>query len=90
MNLIIYINQLHFNEKYSRDDRIIFNAPNAIIASWIKTKYASKIAQLFENAKMRFKPEIIIEVFNPNKKKGQQTQYKKNSKCYKSQSFFDF
>ena len=71
-----YINQLHFNEKYSRDDRIIFNAPNAIIASWIKTKYASKIAQLFE-IQNGFKPEIIIEVFNPNKKKDNKHNTKK-------------
>lgn len=71
-----YINQLHFNEKYSRDDRIIFNAPNAIIASWIKTKYASKIAQLFE-MQNGFKPEIIIEVFNPNKKRTTNTIQKK-------------
>ena len=71
-----YINQLHFNEKYSRDDRIIFNAPNAIIASWIKTKYASKIAQLFE-MQNGFKPEIIIEVFNPNKKKDNKHNTKK-------------
>lgn len=71
-----YINQLHFNEKYSRDDRIIFNAPNTIIASWIKTKYASKIAQLFE-MQNGFKPEIIIEVFNPNKKKDNKHNTKK-------------
>lgn len=71
-----YINQLSFNEKYSRDDRIIFNAPNNIIASWIKTKYASKIAQLFENQN-GYKPEVIIEVFNPNKRKENKNNIKK-------------
>ena len=71
-----YITQLNFNEKYSRDDRIIFNAPNNIIASWIKTKYSSKIAQLFEK-QSGYKPEIIIEVFNPNKRKESKNNIKK-------------
>ena len=43
-----YISQLSYNEKYSRNDRIVLNAPNIFIASWIKTKYADKIAHLFE------------------------------------------
>ncbi|PZT47347.1 chromosomal replication initiation protein DnaA [Helicobacter valdiviensis] len=62
-----YINQLTFNEKYSRDDRVVFNAPNVFVASWIKTKYAQKIAHLFEITN-GIKPEVIIEVFTPSKK----------------------
>jgi len=63
-----YINQITYNEKYSREDRIVLNAPNVLIASWVKTKYADKIAHLFE-INNGLKPEIIVEVANSNKKK---------------------
>ena len=63
-----YISQITYNEKYSREDRIVLNAPNILIASWIKTKYADKIAHLFE-IHNGLKPEVIVEVINSNKKK---------------------
>lgn len=63
-----YINQITYNEKYSREDRIVLNAPNVLIASWVKTKYADKIAHLFE-INNGLKPEIIVEVANSNKRK---------------------
>ena len=43
-----YIKQLKFNEKSSNSTNVVFNAPNEIIAKFIQTKYASKIAHLFE------------------------------------------
>ncbi|MDY3113399.1 MAG: chromosomal replication initiator protein DnaA [Helicobacter sp.] len=63
-----YISQITYNEKYSRDDRVVLNVPNVFMVSWIKTKYADKIANLFEIS-TGIKPEIIVEVTNLTKKK---------------------
>ena len=54
-----YIKQLKFNEKSSNLTNIVFNAPNEIIAKFIQTKYASKIAHLFE-VKTGQKPVINV------------------------------
>lgn len=54
-----YIKQLKFNEKSSNSTNIVFNAPNEIIAKFIQTKYASKIAHLFE-VKTGQKPVINV------------------------------
>jgi len=43
-----YIKQLDFSVEESRSDEAVFYAPNKLIANWIKTKYANKIAHLFE------------------------------------------
>ncbi len=43
-----YIKQLKYHEKASRSDYAVFIAPNILIANWVKTKYANKIAHLFE------------------------------------------
>lgn len=72
-----YISQLTFNEKYSRQDRLVFNAPNVILANWIKTKYAKKIAQIYENEK-GIKPEIIIETYQKDKIKNEYSQKNKS------------
>lgn len=54
-----YIKQLKFNEKASNSDQMAFVAPNILIANWVKTKYAEKLAHLFE-LKTGKKPEIKI------------------------------
>ena len=54
-----YIKQLKFNEKSSNSTNVVFNAPNEIIAKFIQTKYASKIAHLFE-IKTGQKPVINV------------------------------
>ncbi|EMG30362.1 chromosomal replication initiator protein DnaA [Campylobacter showae] len=54
-----YIKQLKFNEKSSNSMNVVFNAPNEIIAKFIQTKYASKIAHLFE-VKTGQKPVINV------------------------------
>ena len=54
-----YIKQLKFNEKNSNSTNVVFNAPNEIIAKFIQTKYASKIAHLFE-IKTGQKPVINV------------------------------
>lgn len=59
-----YIKQLKFNEKSSNSTNVVFNAPNEIIAKFIQTKYASKIAHLFE-VKTGQKP--VVEVQAPTK-----------------------
>ena len=59
-----YIKQLKFNEKSSNSINVVFNAPNEIIAKFIQTKYATKIAHLFE-VKTGQKP--VVEVQAPTK-----------------------
>ncbi|DAB31726.1 MAG: chromosomal replication initiator protein [Sulfurospirillum sp.] len=54
-----YIKQLQYHEKASRDDLRVFIAPNILISNWVKTKYASKLAHLFE-IKTGKKPNIKI------------------------------
>lgn len=43
-----YIKQLIFDEKDSKSDYIVYRVPNQFIANWVKNKYSSKIAHLFE------------------------------------------
>jgi len=54
-----YLTQLTFVEAASRSDLVVFTAPNILICNWIKTKYASKIAHLFE-VKTGYKPAVKI------------------------------
>ncbi|MDL0089313.1 chromosomal replication initiator protein DnaA [Campylobacter gastrosuis] len=61
-----YIKQLKFNEKASNDDNIVFNAPNELVAKFINTRYAQKIAYLFE-VKSGKKPNVSILVSNKSK-----------------------
>ena len=56
-----YIKKLVYDAKRSRSNLVYFNAPNMLIAKWIKTKYADKIAHLFE-LQNEVKPEIKITV----------------------------
>ena len=67
-----YIKQLKYHEKGSRSDHVVFIAPNILIANWVKTKYADKIAHLFE-VKTGKKPTVKIMLKNqispPSKKK---------------------
>jgi len=58
-----YIKQLEYFENGSRSDKVVFVAPNLLIANWIKTKYAEKIAHLFE-VKTGKKPTVKIILKN--------------------------
>ena len=62
-----YIKQLKYNESGSKSDYALFEAPNMLIANWIKTKYAEKIAHLFE-VKTGKKPKVEIVLKNQLKK----------------------
>jgi len=56
-----YIKKLVYDTKHSRSNLVYFSAPNMIIAKWVKTKYADKLAHLFE-LQNDVKPEIEISV----------------------------
>ncbi len=58
-----YIKQLQFNEEESKSNLAIFSAPNALIANWIRTKFADKIAHLFE-VNTNIKPTVLINVLS--------------------------
>ena len=56
-----YIKKLIYDTKRSRSNIIYFNAPNMLIAKWVKTKYTDKLVHLFE-LQNEVKPEIKITV----------------------------
>ena len=56
-----YIKNLIYDTKRSRSNIVYFNAPNMIIAKWIKSKYTDKLMHLFE-LQNEIKPEIEITV----------------------------
>ena len=56
-----YIKNLKYLEKSSRSDIAVFETNNILSAKWIKSKYANKLAHLFE-IESGIKPEVIIEV----------------------------
>ncbi len=70
-----YLTQLTFVESASRSDLVVFSAPNILICNWIKTKYASKIAHLFE-VKTGHKP--VVKIIPSEKLKTQQKESVKN------------
>jgi len=61
-----YIKKLVYNTKRSRSNLVYFSAPNMLVAKWIKTKYAEKLAHLFE-LQNGVKPEIEIIVGSQKK-----------------------
>jgi chromosomal replication initiator protein len=56
-----YIKRLHYDNNTSSSTNIYFRVSNIFLAKWIKSKYANKIAQLFE-MHHGIKPEITITV----------------------------
>ncbi|NPA81913.1 MAG: chromosomal replication initiator protein DnaA [Epsilonproteobacteria bacterium] len=62
-----YIKQISFNEEESKSNYLVFEAPNTLIANWVKTKYSQKIANIYE-AKTGIKPTVIIKKRTKNKK----------------------
>ena len=63
-----YIKQLKFDEKSSKSDFLVYKAQNPLIANWVKTKYAKKIARLYE-IKTGVKPKVEIVVTKLDKKR---------------------
>ncbi len=58
-----YIKNLEYDKKSSRDDVIIYKTNNILSAKWIKTKYAKKLAHLYE-VESGIKAQIIIDTKN--------------------------
>jgi len=56
-----YIKKLIYDTKRSRSNIAYFNAPNMLIAKWVKTKYTDKLIHLFE-LQNEVKPEIEITI----------------------------
>ncbi|MBD3798547.1 chromosomal replication initiator protein DnaA [Sulfuricurvum sp.] len=54
-----YIKQLTYDEVESKSNLAIYRAPNPLIANWVRTKFADKIAHLFE-IKTNVKPTVSI------------------------------
>lgn len=61
-----YISQMKYDAEASKSDLAIFNVPNLFLVSWIQTKYASKIAHLFE-VYSQILPEVKIRVKSQQK-----------------------
>ncbi len=72
-----YIKNLEFDASSSRSDILIYNAPNILSAKWIQTKYAKKIAHLYE-VDSGINAEVIIQV--KNAKNRSKTPIKKSIK----------
>jgi chromosomal replication initiator protein len=58
-----YIKNLEFDSTSSRSDILVYNAHNILVAKWIKSKYAKKIAHLYE-VESTIRAEVIIKVKN--------------------------
>ncbi|MCB4747160.1 MAG: chromosomal replication initiator protein DnaA, partial [Sulfurovum sp.] len=56
-----YIKKLVYDTKRSKSNISYFNAPNILVSKWIKTKYANRLAHLFE-LQNEIKPQIEIVV----------------------------
>ncbi len=75
-----YIKKLIYDTKHSRSNIVYFNAPNMLIAKWVKTKYVEKLRHLFE-LQNGIKPEIVINVgkTSPAKKTAPKQSAEKSS-----------
>ena len=60
-----YITSLCYDEEKSNSHLVIYTAPNALVANWVKTKYSDTIAHLFE-IKTGIKPVVAIIVNTQN------------------------
>lgn len=55
-----FISNLKFNEKESKFDHLVFNAPNELISRFIQTKYSKNISNIYE-IKTGIKAKILIK-----------------------------
>lgn len=58
-----FIKPLIFDEKHSSSDTIVFLAPNKLLVKWIQTRYAEKIAHIYESL-TGTSPTVHIEYQN--------------------------
>ena len=55
-----YIKPLRYDEKNSTSDSVVFLVPNKLLVRWVQTKYAQKIAHIYDSL-TGSAPEVIIE-----------------------------
>lgn len=58
-----YIKQIVFNAKDSRSDLIILELPNPLVANWVKSRFATTLAHLYEQ-ETGIRPQIVVGVKN--------------------------
>ncbi len=82
-----YIKTLTYDENSSKSDTRVFTTQNKLLAKWIQTKYAAKIAHIFESLTKQ-KPTILIQTkSNTNHVNNQTTaQSKTNNQKSKNKS----
>jgi chromosomal replication initiator protein len=78
-----YVKNLVYDTKNSKSNLAYFNAPNMIIAKWVKTKYANKLQHLFE-LQNSIKPQIQICVGKIKNTKKMQTPQPSDKSTSKS------
>ena len=64
-----YISRLQYDNSLSNDEVIYFNAPNMLIAKWIKSKYIKKMSHLFE---LHFAQKTDIKILVEKKQEKEQ------------------
>lgn len=62
-----YIRQIRYNARSSKENLAVFDAPNPLVANWVKTRYTDKISHLFE-IKTGKLPEILIRIRSQSNK----------------------
>ncbi len=72
-----YIKWLIYDEKVSNSHFVQFYAPNILVAKWIKTKFADKIAHLFE-METEIKPKVKISLYSNRKSSGKEDENERN------------
>ena len=86
-----YIKALIYDEKVSNSNFVQFYAPNILVAKWIKTKFADKIAHLFE-METEVKPKVKISLYsnrNSNKEKDENEKNRDKSTILNPSFTFD-
>ena len=88
-----YIKQISYNEKESKENLSVFTVPNKLILNWIKTRYGSKLSQLFE-IKSNTKHSIAFTIKENRSEKAtintHNFEIKKNSILNPSYNFDNF
>ena len=88
-----YISQIIFDESRSNSSEVVFIAPNALVANYIRTKFSSLIANTFESL-ITHKPAIKIICASSQKKQKKSVllaQNKQNrAQIYENYTFENF
>ncbi len=86
-----YIEPLIYDDKLSTESSVLFYAPNILVSKWIKTKFSSQIAHLFE-LETKIKPKVEISTYSKkssNKKSKRKERNETNSTILNPSFTFD-